>query len=35
VQCVADRWRDDLALTAAADIEASLGTLTPIDPVLG
>ncbi len=35
VQCVADRWRDDLALTAAADIEASLGTFTPIDPVLG
>lgn len=33
VQCAADRWRDDLALLAAADIEATLGTFTPIDPV--
>jgi len=33
VQCVADRWRDDLALAAASDVEAALGTLTPIDPV--
>jgi len=33
VQCVADRWRDDLALTAAGDVEAALGSITPIDPV--
>jgi amidase len=33
VQCVADQWRDDLALAAAADVEAALGTITPIDPV--
>ncbi len=33
VQCVADRWRDDLALAAAGDVEAALGTITPIDPV--
>jgi amidase len=33
VQCIADRWRDDLALTAALDIESSLGIITPIDPV--
>ena len=33
VQCVADRWRDDLALNAAADIEKSVGRFTPIDPV--
>ena len=32
---IADRWRDDLALAAAADIEAALGTITPIDPVTG
>ncbi len=35
VQCISDRWRDDLALAAAADIEAALGTITPIDPVTG
>jgi amidase len=35
VQCYADRWREDLALSAAADIEAALGTFTPIDPVTG
>lgn len=35
VQCIADRWRDDLALTAATDIEAALGTITPIDPITG
>ncbi len=33
VQCVADRWRDDLALSAAVDVEMALGTITPIDPV--
>ena len=33
VQCVADRWRDDLALEAAGDIEESLGIITPIDIV--
>ncbi len=33
VQCVADQWRDDLALAAAADVEAAVGTITPIDPV--
>jgi len=32
---IANRWRDDLALAAAADIEAALGTITPIDPVTG
>jgi amidase len=34
VQCVADRWRDDLALTAAGAIETQLGIITPIDPVV-
>ena len=33
VQCVADRWRDDLALEAAGDIEESLGIITPINPI--
>ena len=33
VQCVADRWRDDLALKAAGDIEESLGIITPINPI--
>jgi hypothetical protein len=33
VQCYADRWREDLALSAAADLEAALGIITPIDPV--
>ena len=33
VQCVADCWRDDLALFAAGDLEAALGAITPIDPV--
>ena len=33
VQCYADRWREDLCLSAAGDIEAALGTITPIDPV--
>ncbi|SVA95248.1 uncharacterized protein METZ01_LOCUS148102, partial [marine metagenome] len=28
-----DRWRDDLALAAAADVETALGAITPIDPV--
>ena len=35
VQCYADRWREDLSLSAAGDIEAVLGTITPIDPVTG
>jgi hypothetical protein len=34
VQCVADRWRDDLALAAAGAIEAQLGAITPIDPII-
>ena len=33
VQCVADRWRDDLALKDAGDIEESLGIITPINPI--
>ena len=33
VQCIADRWRDDLALKAAGDIEESLGIITPINPI--
>ena len=33
VQCIADRWRDDLALAAAIDVEAALGAITPINPV--
>ncbi len=33
VQVIADRHREDLCLTAAGDIEAALGTITPIDPV--
>ena len=33
VQCVADRWRDDLTLKAAGDIEKSLGRITPINPI--
>ena len=33
VQCIADRWRDDLALEAAGDIEESLGIITPINPI--
>ena len=33
VQCIADRWRDDLALAAAADVETALGAITPINPV--
>jgi amidase len=32
VQVVADRFREDLCLTAAAAIEQRLGMLTPIDP---
>ena len=35
VQVIADRYREDLCLDAAADIEAALGTITPIDPVTG
>ena len=35
VQVMADRYREDLCLDAAADIEAALGTITPIDPVTG
>ena len=34
VQCVSDRWRDDLALSAAEDIETQLGIFTPINPVI-
>lgn len=33
VQVAADRMREDVALDAAAVIEAALGTITPIDPV--
>jgi amidase len=33
VQVQADRWRDDWCLDAAAAIEATLGSFTPIDPV--
>lgn len=32
VQLIADRFREDLALDAAAAVEAALGRLTPIDP---
>lgn len=32
VQCYADLHREDLTLAAAGDIEAALGTITPIDP---
>lgn len=32
VQLCADRFREDLALDAAAAVEAALGRLTPIDP---
>jgi amidase len=32
VQIVADRWREDLVLDAAATIEAETGQITPIDP---
>ncbi|MEE2775418.1 MAG: amidase [Acidobacteriota bacterium] len=32
VQVIADRYRDDLVLDGAAEIEAELGTFTPIDP---
>ncbi|MBL78389.1 MAG: indole acetimide hydrolase [Acidimicrobiaceae bacterium] len=35
VQCYADRWREDLCLSAAGDIEAALGAITPIDPITG
>ena len=34
VQCISDRWRDDLALSAAEDIENQLGIFTPINPVI-
>lgn len=34
VQLVGPRFREDLCLDAAAAIEAALGTLTPIDPVV-
>lgn len=34
VQVYADRFRDDLALQAARDIEAATGIITPIDPSL-
>ena len=33
LQCISDRWLDDLALTAGSDIESSLGIITPIDPI--
>jgi amidase len=33
VQVIADRYREDLCLDAAADVEAALGTITPMDPV--
>ncbi len=33
VQVVADRYREDLCLAGAADIEAALGTITPLDSV--
>ena len=32
VQLIADRFREDLALDAAAAVEAALGRLNPIDP---
>ena len=32
VQVIADRYRDDLVLDGAAEIEAEFGTFTPIDP---
>ena len=32
VQIYADRWREDLCFEAAAQLEAAVGTLTPIDP---
>ena len=33
IQVYADLWREDLCLNAAADIEATVGQLCPIDPV--
>jgi amidase len=33
VQVIADRYREDLCLEGAADIEDALGNITPIDPV--
>jgi amidase len=33
VQIYAERWREDVALDAAAAIEASVGRITPIDPI--
>lgn len=33
VQVIADRYREDLCLDGAADIEAALGNITPVDPV--
>jgi amidase len=32
VQIYAERWREDLALAAAAAVEGRIGVLTPIDP---
>ena len=32
VQLYADLWREDVALDAAASIEAARGAITPIDP---
>ncbi len=34
VQIIGDRYQEDLCLTAGEAIEARLGTLTPIDPVV-
>jgi len=33
VQVIADRYREDLCLAGAADIEAALGQITPVNPV--
>ncbi len=34
VQIYADLWREDLCLDAAAVVEAAVGTITPIDPIV-
>jgi len=35
VQIYADKWREDLALEAAQDVEDRLGIITPTDPSIG
>ena len=32
VQIIGPRYREDLCLTAAWEVERALGTITPIDP---